>query len=153
MMAWLWLALACSGPAPAPAVEAPPAWGAEKLTQSGQYFVSLEMTPAPPGMGELFRVSATLKDKDRVPIEDAQVVLAARMPQHNHGMETDPIADPGLCPSAPADPGAPAVRCTHASGVYSYDGFKFHMGGEWTITVDVAGPRGPDSTSFVYDMR
>jgi hypothetical protein len=32
-------------------------------------------------------------------------------------------------------------------------GFKFHMAGAWTITVDVAGPRGVDSTSFVYPME
>ena len=38
-------------------------------------------------------------------------------------------------------------------GIYISDGFKFHMGGAWTVTVEVQGPRGEDRTSFVYEMQ
>lgn len=154
MIALLWL-VACGGEpeasAPAtPKAEATPAWGAPKATQSGKYLVGLELVPATPPAGELFKVRATLTEKDGTPIDDGSVKLDARMPQHNHGMMTDPLDDPGICPEGalPA-----AGDCKHPGGLYEASGFKFHMGGEWTITVDVVGPRGPDSTSFVYEMQ
>ena len=70
------------------------------------------------------------------------------MPQHNHGMETDPIDLPGVCPPQVADPAA----CPHPEGRYRTEGFKFHMPGAWTVTAEVRGARGPDSTSFVVEV-
>jgi hypothetical protein len=63
-------------------------------------------------------------------------VVDARMPQHGHGMETKPKLREG----EPVD------------GIYLTDGFKFHMPGEWTVTVAVTGPLGEDTTTFLYDM-
>jgi hypothetical protein len=136
---------ACHAPADAPA----PAWGAPKVTQSGRYKVGLELIPDPPKLGELFVVHAAFTELNGTPIEDGQVKLNARMPQHNHGMETDPQNDPGICDQALAN----GATCKHPGGIYETTGFKFHMGGPWTITVDVVGPRGADSTSFVYDFE
>ena len=145
MIVALWL-IACGAPEP----NAPVAWGAPKPTQSGRYLVGLDFVPETPPSGELFTVRATFTEKDGTPIDDGSVKLNARMPQHNHGMMTDPVNDPGVCPGValPA-----AGDCKHPGGLYETSGFKFHMGGQWTITVDVVGPRGPDSTSFVYDMQ
>jgi hypothetical protein len=124
---------------------APPAWGDARTTQNGRYKISLETRPDVPPRGELFVVVAHFTELDGTPIEDGKVSLDARMPQHNHGMMTDPIDDPGKCD-------ATGANCRHAGGVYETSGFKFHMGGEWTITVDVVGPRGSDSTSFAFSQ-
>ena len=142
----VWLLVACAGDGSGAVAAPPAAWNAPKVTQSGKYEVALSLSADPPPLGELFTVSARVRDKDGTPIDDGTVTLDARMPQHNHGMETDPIDDPGQCDPA-------GGRCKHPDGVYQATGFKFHMGGEWTITVDVVGPRGPDSTSFVYTLR
>ncbi|MBA2320862.1 MAG: FixH family protein [Deltaproteobacteria bacterium] len=139
------IALACGSPSATNDPVEPPAWGAARTTQNGKYEVTLVTEPDPPVRGELFEVSARFTELDGTPIEDGKVSLDARMPQHNHGMMTDPVDDPGHCDAAGA-------KCTHPGGVYEASGFKFHMGGEWTITVDVVGPRGPDSTSFVYSQ-
>ena len=145
---WVLVLLGC---APAPVVATD--WGALKQTQSGKYRVGLEFVPVKPPSGELFEVAARFTEDNGTPIEDGSVTLNARMPQHNHGMMTDPINDPGQCPPATSPGGATAGgRCRHPGGLYKTSGFKFHMGGEWTITVEVVGPRGPDSTSFVYNM-
>lgn len=114
-----------------------------RTTQNGQYIVDVQFKPAIPKMGELFSVYATVKDRAGEPVEAGVVVLDARMPQHDHGMETDPIADKGTCEGD---------VCSHPGGVFFSEGFKFHMAGSWTVTVDVQGPRGPDSTSFAYEM-
>lgn len=121
-------------------------FGSSKATQGKRYQVALELVPEPPPMGELFEVRAVLRDRDGQPVETARVELNARMPHHDHGMETDPVAEPGVCD----DEGA----CRHPGGIYETSGFKFHMGGAWTITVAVVeGPFGPDNTSFVYFMQ
>ena len=125
-------------------VDDPYAWNAPRPTQLKKYVVELAVVPEPPKMGELFVVEAVVTDRDGVPLDDGKVALDARMPQHGHGMETDPVDDPGQCDAA--------GKCTHVGGKYRAEGFKFHMTGGWTITVDVDGPRGPDSTSFVYEM-
>jgi hypothetical protein len=126
------------------AAEASAGWQATRWTQGRKYQITLDMHPNPPPMGELFEVRARLLDRAGEPIEDAKVRLDARMPQHDHGMMTDPIDDPGICDGD--------GRCRHPDGAYTTRGFKFHMGGEWTILVTVEGPLGPDNTSFVYDM-
>jgi hypothetical protein len=141
---WWWIA-ACGAPSEPAAAPGPPAWGAPKATQGGKYRIGLTTRPDPPPRGELFTVIATFTELDGTPIDDGKVSLDARMPQHNHGMMTDPIDAPGQCDAAGAN-------CRHAGGVYETAGFKFHMGGEWTVTVDVVGPRGPDSTSFTYSQ-
>lgn len=159
MTLWLGWLLACGGadtpssppatpetPAAAPnaAAPAPEGWTAPRPTQLKRYTVGLTLEPDPPPMGELFAVSATVTDRDGQPIENAKVVLDARMPQHAHGMQTRPVPDKGTCDEA--------GTCTHPGGVYRATGFKFHMPGEWTVTVDINGPEGPDSTSFVYPL-
>lgn len=134
-------------PAPAPA---PPEGAAvfTGSTQSGTYDLEVRFDPPSPALGSLFDVVATVRDRRaNAPLEAGKVTLDARMPQHNHGMQTDPIDDAGTC-DTPAD-AATTPTCTHPGGVYRTKGFKFHMDGEWTVTVEVLGPNGPDTTSFV----
>ncbi len=151
---WLWLALACGGAgdvAPGPGgVEAsaagqPPRF--ERRTQSGHYTLKVRFDPEVPRIGELFSVIAEVTDAKGEPVEAGEVVMNARMPQHNHGMETDPVADAGTCEGE-----GDARACTHPGGMFRSDGFKFHMGGEWTLTFEVRGSRGVDTTSFVYEI-
>lgn len=130
--------IACSSPGPS----APPAWNDARPTQLKRYDVAIELVPEPPPMGELFDVRAIVTAGGQ-PIEDGAVTLNAMMPQHAHGMQTDPKPDPGVCEG---------TVCKRPGGVYTTKGFAFHMGGEWTITVQIDGAEGPDSTSFVYRM-
>lgn len=132
------------GPAVALSAVAPSA--SALSTQSGTYDVAVVFDPARPEMGALFDVVATVVDhRTRLPLVDGKVTLNARMPQHGHGMETDPAQDAGQCDKDP--------RCPHPDGVYRTKGFKFHMGGSWTVTIEVVGASGTDSTSFVYEMK
>lgn len=143
-MTVLFLWLACLGPREE-AGSAMRTWGAPRATQQGRYTVELSADPAVPPMGELFVMQAILRDREGELVEDAKVKLDARMPQHNHGMATDPIDDPGECVT-PKD-------CRHSGGVYRTSGFKFHMPGEWTVSVEIVGPEGQDSTTVLYLQR
>ncbi len=140
-VALLGLAACAGGSAPRAAVWPGP-W--TRPTQSGLYVVALSFDPSAPEVGALFRAEARVTSRDGTPLEAGKVALDARMPQHNHGMETDPVDLPGVCDAAGA--------CTHPGGLFQTDGFKFHMPGAWTVTVEVTGPRGPDTTSFVVEV-
>lgn len=123
-----------------------PAPGKALTTQSGTYDLSVAFDPPAPEMGALFDVVATVVDRrSKLPLVNGKVTLNARMPQHGHGMETDPAQDAGACDKDPS--------CPHEGGVYRTKGFKFHMGGAWTVTVEVVGAAGTDSTSFVYELK
>lgn len=114
-------------------------------TQARHYRVEVRFDPQVPKPGELFSVHAKVSTRDGAPLESGTVKMNAGMPQHYHGMETEPADWPGECD----DDGA----CTFPGGAYRSDGFKFHMPGEWTVSIEVQGFRGFDSTSFVYDLR
>jgi len=111
--------------------------------------VALSIDPDPPTLGELFVVHADVKLPDGLAVETGRVTLDARMPQHEHGMETRPVVREGVCKQ---EPDSEERTCRHPSGRYTADGFKFHMSGKWTFLVSVDGPGGPDSTTFVYRM-
>lgn len=143
----LWVG--CTAPAPLEEPSYDAGFGAMKRTQVGRYRVGLELDPSPPVLGELFRVQARVELKDGTPLETAVVDLNARMPEHEHGMETRPRVRPGACSG---DTDAPPTRCPHPGGLYIADGFKFHMSGSWTVSVELDGPAGPDSTDFVVVM-
>lgn len=133
------LLVACGPPA---ADEGP--WGAQKRSQGGKYLVAMAFEPEAPAMSELFVARATVVDPAGAPVEDATVRLDALMPHHGHGMMTAPRPDPGACDAA--------GQCVHPGGVYRSSGFKFHMGGPWTVVVEITGPAGPDDVSFIYEM-
>lgn len=128
------LAGGCSTPEPVEPVQR--SWGAEKLTQVQRYRVEMALDPEPPELGELFVAKARVSLPDGTRVPTAVVTLDARMPQHDHGMETRPVMRDGV----------------DEAGWYVADGFKFHMGGDWTLYVRIEGPGGPDSTTFVYGV-
>lgn len=141
---------ACSSPRAPAERNWDPDYGATKPTQVGRYRVGLTLEPAPPPLGELFRTRAAVTLEDGTPVETGVVKLDARMPQHDHGMETRPRVREGVCEVKDTD--SSDRRCRHPGGVYVADGFKFHMSGDWTVTVEIDGPAGPDSTDFVVTM-
>lgn len=139
ILAWL---LSCEPDVPPPVL--PPLVGETRVTQLGRYEVALTLEPDPPPIGELFTVVTTVRTQDGFPVEDGKVKVDGWMPDHNHGMQTDPRNDAGVCDAAGV--------CVHKGGIYRAEGFKFHMDGRWSIRVNLEGPRGPDSTSFERDV-
>lgn len=54
------------------------------------------------------------------PVEGAEVTLEGGMPEHDHGLPT-----------------SPRVTADLGDGDYRVEGMRFHMGGDWEITVAI----------------
>jgi hypothetical protein len=73
----------------------------------------------------------TVKDADGKPVNHAKVTVVGDMPEHGHGLPTQP-----------------AVTSIGAEGLYRVDGMKFTMPGWWVVTVSVMTDGVHDNVSF-----
>lgn len=96
---------------------------------------ALTLDPPAPPMGSMFKLEAKITDASGKPLTNAKVKLDATMPEHGHGMTTQPeIKELG-------------------DGRYVAEGMKLHMPGRWVFTADAdADARGADNVSFDYQQ-
>ena len=76
-----------------------------------------------------------LLDSEDNPVSDAAVSVQGGMPEHDHGLPTSPV-----------------VSTTGTPGIYLLQGMRFHMPGQWqlSITIDHAGHR--DTTIIGFSL-
>lgn len=79
----------------------------------------------------LQKVSVLIHDAAGQPVENATIAVDGGMPEHRHGLPTQP-----------------RVAHSLASGVYEIEGLRFNMGGWWELTLAIEGPRGADRVIF-----
>lgn len=90
------------------------------LTRSGYYKVSYTSELSPLTINKIHRWVFHIEDATGKPVNNAVVSLTGGMPEHNHGLPTNP-------------------RMTEAlgDGDYVLEGMRFHMTGYWELTVTV----------------
>ncbi|KYG02888.1 hypothetical protein BE21_54030 [Sorangium cellulosum] len=115
---------------------APP--GAEALRGAGErgiYTFELSLDPDRPALGELFQIVTAVRDaRTGAPVEGAELVLDATMPQHDHGMTTSPR------------------HRELGGGRYLSEGMKLHMPGAWVFDVRARKDR-EDRARVPFDAR
>ena len=96
------------------------------LTRSGYYRVSYQSDLQPLAINRIHSWTIHVETPDGDPVKGATITVTGGMPLHNHGLPTDP-----------------KMTAEIGSGDYRVDGMRFHMSGEWklTVTVDVDGRR------------
>lgn len=97
-----------------------------------QICLQSELQPLP--LNQIHRWLITVHDAQGEALPDLDIVVDGGMPQHNHGLPT-----------------APQVRAAETAGHYWLEGMRFHMGGEWTLQLEVlhAGRRYRASTQVL----
>ncbi|MBS0403079.1 MAG: FixH family protein, partial [Proteobacteria bacterium] len=68
---------------------------------------------------------------DGTPVRGATFRVDGGMPQHGHGLPTQPRVTRELAP-----------------GTYALDGMKFSMTGWWELKLAIDGPQGADRVTF-----
>lgn len=113
----------------------PPPDRFEGTTVAGHYKISLELDPKRPPMGSVFSVVGTVTDAaSGQPVPGATFKLDATMPEHKHGMTTQPrVSELG-------------------EGRYEVEGMKFHMPGRWELRADIDAPAGKDHYLVDYQQ-
>ena len=96
------------------------------LTRSGYYRVSYTSMLNPLTINRIHNWVFHVEDADGGVVSNATVSLTGGMPEHNHGLPTDPRMTESL-----------------GNGDYVLEGMRFHMRGNWelTVTIDADGRR------------
>jgi hypothetical protein len=76
-------------------------------------------------------VPVLVVDADGRPVDDATITVDGGMPEHSHGLPTQPL-----------------VRRSLGGGVYEIEGVRFSMGGWWELKLSIESPRGRDRITF-----
>lgn len=102
-----------------------------KATDHGLYIASVEPGMSPITVGSIHGWVVQITSPDGAPVEHADISVDGGMPQHGHGLPTEP-----------------EVSLKLGGGRYRVEGMKFNMPGWWVVNVSVNGPAGPDTVTF-----
>ena len=95
------------------------------LTRSGYYRVSYTSMLEPLTINRIHNWVFHVADPEGGAVNGATVSVTGGMPEHNHGLPTDPRMTQSL-----------------GGGDYVLEGMRFHMRGKWVLTVTIeAGGR------------
>jgi hypothetical protein len=104
--------------------------GTTRMSRQARYRVSIRQRPEP-ALNELQGWLLHVETADGKPVSAANINVSGGMPQHGHGMPTQP--------KIKAEPGA---------GDYRVEGLQFSMPGWWEIHVYVAQAGHEDTATF-----
>jgi hypothetical protein len=76
-------------------------------------------------------VPVAIVDAGGRPVEDATIAVDGGMPEHSHGLPTQP-----------------RVKRHLGGGVYEIEGLRFSMGGWWELKLAIESPAGADRVTF-----
>lgn len=102
-----------------------------KQTDQGLYTAAVEPGLSPIAVGTMHGWVVSITTPDGTPVETAEITVDGGMPQHGHGLPTEPEVSANL-----------------GGGRYQIEGMKFNMPGWWVVNLAVDGPAGPDTVTF-----
>ena len=124
------LFVACGGSKPAhdPATT--------RTSDAGLYRVSWKPAGEAVTINQLDSWTLTVRSAVGEPVLGAQIGVSGGMPEHNHGLPTQP-----------------EVTAELGEGRYLVEGLRFHMSGWWTMTFAIRSAAGEDSVTFNLDLE
>ena len=90
------------------------------VSKQGYFSLSYETALQPIALNRIHSWNLHLEDSDGVPVTGAVIEVKGGMPAHNHGLPT-----------------RPRVTTELGGGDYRLDGMRFHMAGEWEISISI----------------
>ena len=126
------MVLAACGHAQKPA-ESEFGLGPRKSAQG--YFVATLQPAEPLRVRKMQTVQVAIKDAYGKGIDGATITVDGGMPEHGHGLPTQPKVTKNL-----------------GDGVYQIEGVRFNMGGWWEFTLAISAASGTDIVTFNLDL-
>ena len=100
-------------------------------TAQGRYVVTLVPPQEAPAINQLHAWQVKVASPDGKSVTAARIAVDGGMPQHGHGLPTQPL-----------------VRSQVGEGTYLLEGMKFSMTGWWEVKLALEAPQGPDKVTF-----
>lgn len=102
-----------------------------RLTQEGAYEVSYLPSSSPVPINALHAWTLSVTTPDGQPVEGARITVDGDMPQHGHGLPTQPKVTQDL-----------------GGGRYLVEGMRFQMGGWWVVDFSITADDVTDQVRF-----
>ena len=103
----------------------------DRLTVQKKYEVVLQPVAQPLVVNKIHSWNVKLTTADGKPVPNARIAVDGGMPQHGHGLPTQPRVGAG-----------------DGNGQYLLEGMKFSMTGWWEIKLDIDSDLGRDQIVF-----
>jgi hypothetical protein len=121
------IAAMVSGVKPPAATE----FGFGPRVSANQRYTATLLPREPLRLRRLHTVPVKITDAAGRPVEQALITIDGGMPEHGHGLPTQPRLGRSL-----------------GGGVYEIDGVRFSMGGWWEFKLAIESPAGADRVTF-----
>jgi YtkA-like len=106
-------------------------FGAGPRTSTRQIYTATLQPAQPLRLRQLQTVPVLILDANGRPVEGASITVDGGMPEHRHGLPTQPRVTRSL-----------------GGGVYEIEGVRFSMGGWWELKLAIESPAGADRVTF-----
>jgi hypothetical protein len=106
-----------------------------RVSKAGTYEVTYEPEVSPVPKRQLHSWTIDVRTRDGRPVDGATLRVGGGMPDHGHGLPTQPV-----------------VREALGNGRYVVEGVKFNMGGYWVVDLDIDAPQGSDDVRFEMNL-
>jgi hypothetical protein len=103
----------------------------EHTSAQGRYVVTLVPPQEAPAINQIHAWKVQVASPEGTPVTAARIAVDGGMPQHGHGLPTQPL-----------------VRRQVNEGTYLIEGMKFSMTGWWEVKLALEAPQGPDKVTF-----
>jgi len=101
------------------------------MSELGLFKVSYQSSQSAEAINEIFNWTIHVETSDGTPVDNAEISIQALMPQHGHGMPTDPQVTQNL-----------------GNGDYKLEGLKYSMPGWWEETLTITTGSQTDVVTF-----
>ena len=106
-----------------------------KPTENQRFRISFTSQLEPIAINTMHTWAIHVEDINGQPISDAEISIDGGMPEHDHGL-----------------PSQPQVAHDTGAGDYLVEGMKFHMIGAWTVTITITHGNISDQVTFNLDL-
>lgn len=103
----------------------------DRTSAGAIYHVTLLPPERAPAINQLHSWKVKLENQSGAPVTGARFVVDGGMPQHGHGLPTQP-----------------RITREIQAGTYQLDGMKFSMTGWWEVKLGIDSPLGSDKVTF-----
>ena len=107
-----------------------------RVSKAGTFKAKYTSDPEAIPVNVLHSWKLKVETADGKPVKDAEITLEGIMPEHGHGMPTQP-----------------KVTKNYGDGTYLVEGMKFSMPGWWVMTFSIKAEGKTDSVTFNLQLK